>query len=47
MNEQGADNRQRIDNEEYFDRSGCRPLAITFVVIVVFWVIVGICMFTK
>lgn len=29
------------DNEEYFDRSGCYPLALTFLCIVVFWVVVG------
>lgn len=41
MNEQELENRQRIDNEEYFDRSGCRPLAITIFAIVMFWVVAG------
>ena len=27
--------------EEYFDRSGCYPLALTFLCIVVFLVVVG------
>lgn len=30
-----------VENEDYFDRSGCGPVVLAFLCIVVFWVVVG------
>lgn len=46
---QDPDYEERVDydNEEYFDRSGCGPIASTLLIIFLFWVVVcGIYLFT-
>lgn len=36
-----------FDNEDYFDHSGCGPIAASLLIIFLFWAIVGaICLFT-
>lgn len=45
-NEQTGIEKAGIENEEYYDRSGCRPIMITLLIIILFWVVVGIKMFT-
>lgn len=37
---------EELANQEYFDRSGCRSIMITLLIIFLFWVVVGIKMFT-
>ena len=32
---------EKPDNQEYFDRSGCVPIAVSLLIIFLFWVIVG------
>ena len=36
-----AMNDEKPDNQEYFDRSGCGSIAVTLLIIFLFWVVVG------